>query len=247
MATKTRGNGATDRHPIPIPSKRKVRPRKKAVMANTAKKPRKPMTADEYRSKKMLEQRARADTAYSIDAEYEEAVSKIDWDRRNKARESLSEFIGTYLVGSLFTFPPEGKMCEALAEMEASLTSARPYNIELPRGSGKTTAAEAMGLYLLSYGIRKFLVVISNNQRAAGNILNDLYHVVSDGSSVFAQDFPEVCLPFVIANGSFRRRQTIRGKLVEISKTRPTCSFRAYWTKTATLYQHRAPSSHAAA
>lgn len=225
MATKTRGNGATDRHPIPLPSKRRGRPRKNAVTARTEKKPRKPMTADAYREKKMLEQRARADTAYSIDAEYQDAVAKIDWSRRNKARESLVEFIRTYLVGSLFTFPPEGKMCEALAEMEASLTSARPYNIELPRGSGKTTAAEAMCLYLLSYGIRKFLVVISNNQRAAGNILNDLYHVVSDGSSVFAQDFPEVCLPFVIANGSFRRRQTIRGKLVEISKNATNLQF----------------------
>lgn len=225
MATKTRGNGATDRHPIPIPSKRKVRQRKNAVTAKTAKKPRKPMTAAEYREKKMLEQRARSDAAYSIDAEYKEAVDKIDWERRNKARESLVEFIKTYLVGSLFTFTPEGKMCEALKEMEASLTSARPYNIELPRGSGKTTAAEAMCLYLLSYGIRKFLVVISNNQRAAGNILNDIYHIISDGSTAYAQDFPEIALPFVIANGSFRRRQTVRGKLVEISKNATNLQF----------------------
>ena len=227
MTTKSREDGATDRHPIPIPTKRKGRPRKNAVMAKTAKKPRKPMTADEYRSKKMLEQRARSDSAYSIDAEYQEAVEKIDWDRRNKARASLVDFINTYLVGSLFTFPPEGKMCEALSEMEASLTSARPYNIELPRGSGKTTAAEAMCLYLLSYGLRKFLVVISNNQRAAGNILNDLYHVVSDGSGAYSVDFPELSLPFVIANGSFRRRQTIRGKLVEISKNATNLQFPA--------------------
>ena len=186
-----------------------------------------PMTKDEYRSKKMLEQRARSDAAYSIDNEYNDAVSMIDWNRRNAARKSLLDFIRTYLVGNLFSFSPEGKMCRALDDMEQSLTSARPYNIELPRGSGKTTAAEAMCLYLLSYGIRMFLVVISNNQRAAGNILNDLYHIVSDGSSVFAQDFPEVCLPFVIANGSFRRRQTIRGKLVAISKNATNLQFPA--------------------
>lgn len=225
MTKKSRGDGVIYDHPIPIPSKRRGRPRENAVTAKTAKKPRKPMTADAYREKKMLEQRARADTAYSIDSEYQDAVAKIDWSRRNEARESLVAFIRTYLVGSLFSFEPEGKMCEALSEMEASLTSARPYNIELPRGSGKTTAAEAMCLYLLSYGLRKFLVVISNNQRAAGNILNDLYHVVSDGSTVFANDFPEVCLPFVIANGSFRRRQTIRGKLVEISKNATNLQF----------------------
>nr|DAW56106.1 MAG TPA: Large Terminase [Caudoviricetes sp.] len=227
MREKTRENGVIDDHPIPIPPKRRGRPRKTEVMAKTAKtkKPRKPMTADEYRSKKMLEQRARCNAAYSIDKEYEEAVSRIDWNRRNKARESLEAFIQTYLVGSLFAFEPEGMMCLALHEMEQSLVSSRPYNIELPRGSGKTTAAEAMCLYLLAYGLRKFLVVISNNQRAAGNILNDLYHIISDGSSVFAQDFPELCIPFVIANGSFRRRQTIRGKLVEISKNATNLQF----------------------
>lgn len=222
-----------DDHPIPIPPKRRGRPRKTEVVSGTVKtktepekkKPRRTMTAEEYREKKMLEQRARCLAAYSIDKDYQEAISKIDWDRRNHARESLVSFIETYLVGNLFSFTPEGKMCEALAEMEKSLVSSRPYNIELPRGSGKTTAAEAMCLYLLSYGIRKFLVVISNNQRAAGNILNDLYHIISDGSTAYAQDFPEISLPFVIANGSFRRRQTIRGKLVEISKNATNLQF----------------------
>lgn len=227
MREKSRENGAMEDHPIPIPPKRRGRPRKTEVMAKTAKtkKPRRPMTADEYRSKKMLEQRARCNSAYSIDKEYAEAVSHIDWARRNHARESLEAFIKTYLVGSLFSFEPEGKMCDALHEMEAALTSSRPYNIELPRGSGKTTAAEAMCLYLLSYGLRKFLVVISNNLRAAGNILNDIYHIISDGSSTYAQDFPELALPFVIANGSFRRRQTINGKLVEISKNATNLQF----------------------
>lgn len=225
MTKKSREDGVMDDHPIPIPPKRRGRPRKNAVMAKTEKKTRKPMSADEYREKKMIEQRARCNAAYSIDAEYKDAVARIDWDRRNAARKSLVDFIKTYLVGSLFSYPPEGKMCDALTEMEKSLVSARPFNIELPRGSGKTSAAEAMCLFLLSYGLRKFLVVISNNQRAAGNILNDLYHVVSDGSSMFAQDFPEICLPFVIVNGSFRRRQTIRGKLVEISKNATNLQF----------------------
>lgn len=225
MTKKTPGDGVTETHPIPLPSKKRGRPRKTEVIEKTEKTPRKPMTADEYRARKMMEQRVRADAAYSIDTEYNEAVGKIDWDRRNKAQSSLVDFIRTYLVGSLFSFAPEPMMCRALDEMEASLTSARPYNIELPRGSGKTTAAEAMCLYLLSYGFRKFLVILSNSQRAAGNLLNDLYHVVSDGSSVYANDFPEVCLPFVIANGSFRRRQTIRGQLVEITKNATTLQF----------------------
>lgn len=232
MTKKSREDGAICDHPIPIPPKKRGRPRKTEVMEKTEKTKKKSVwknptgeRGEAYRARKMLAQRVRADSAYSIDKEYEEAVARINWDRRNAARKSLVDFIETYLLGSLFTFPPEGKMCDALHEMEKSLVSARPYNVELPRGSGKTTAAEAMCLYLLSYGIRKFLVVISNNQRAAGNILNDIYHIISDGSSLFAQDFPEVCLPFTIANGSFRRRQTIRGKLVEISKNATNLQF----------------------
>ncbi len=229
MKTKTPEDGVTDANPIPIPAKKRGRPRKTEVMAKKKKhsvwKNPTGERGEIYRAKKMLEQRVRADSAYSIDAEFLEALKKIDWDRRNKARGGLVEFIKTYLVGSLYTYEPEPMMCRALDEMEQSLTSARPYNIELPRGSGKTTCAEAMCLYLLAYGLRKFLVVVSNNQRAAGNILNDLYHIISDGSTAFANDFPEICLPFVIANGSFRRRQTIRGQLVEISKNATTLQF----------------------
>ena len=158
MKTKSREDGVTDKYPIPVPAKRRGRPRKTEVKAKKHSVWKNPTgeKGEAYRAKKMLEQRARADSAYSIDAEYNEAVEKIDWERRNKAKESLCEFIKTYLLGSLFSFPPEGMMCKALAEMEASLSSARPYNIELPRGSGKTTCAEAMCLYLLSYGLRKF-------------------------------------------------------------------------------------------
>ena len=47
---------------------------------------------------------------------------------------------------------PSERFVDAAKEMEFALTQTRPYNIELSRGSGKTSLAEMAMLYLLSTG-----------------------------------------------------------------------------------------------
>lgn len=96
-------------------------------------------------------------------------------------------------------------MEKAIAEMFRCLSDSRPYNIELPRGCGKTTISEAMLLYLLVFGLRKFCVIVSANQRQAQTILKDIYRVISEKDSAFVQDFPDICLPFISCNGFTRR------------------------------------------
>ena len=56
---------------------------------------------------------------------------------------------------------PSEMFIKALNEMESALSQSRPYNIELPRGQGKTSAVEMAVLYLLATGKRKFCVVVS--------------------------------------------------------------------------------------
>ena len=70
--------------------------------------------------------------------------------------------------------------------METALSQSRPYNIELPRGQGKTSAAEMAALYLLATGRRKFCVIVSNNARAAGNILKDIWRPIVEKDTPFA-------------------------------------------------------------
>ena len=113
---------------------------------------------------------------------------------------------------------PSERFVDALGEMEFALQQSRPYNIELPRGTGKTSVVEMAVLWLLATGRRKFCVIVSNNARAAGNILKDIGAPVLEKDTVFAQDFPEVCVPFQLCNGSFRRRQLYRGRSTEIEK-----------------------------
>lgn len=165
------------------------------------------------------------DKAASIDIALDEAISKIDRRRREKASESLVDFILTYFVGLMIDDKPSEKFIEALKEMEFALSQSRPYNIELPRGHGKTSAAEMAALYLLATGKRKFCVVISNNARAASSILKDIWRPIVEKGTAFSQDFPDVCLPFQLCDGAYRRRQTYRGLPTEIVKNNNVVQF----------------------
>lgn len=89
----------------------------------------------------------------------------------------------------------------------------------MPRGSGKSSYVECVTLHALATGLQKFVVIISNNTRAATGILNDVWRAISEPDTPFAQDYPAVCFPFQVCKGSFRRRQLYKGQSTEIQKT----------------------------
>lgn len=92
----------------------------------------------------------------------------------------------------------------------------RPYNIELPRGSGKTSAAQACILWLISNGIRKYCVIVANNQRQANGLVNDFARIITEGGTAYAQDYPEIVVPYLRCNGGWRRRLTQDGHSIDI-------------------------------
>lgn len=109
------------------------------------------------------------------------------------------------MVGLLIDEPPCPNYVRVLEEMETATQQTRPIQLMLPRGTGKTSAAEMLLLYLIATGRRKFVVIVSNNARSAGTILRDLWRPLIDKSD-FSTDFPEVCAPFRACNGACRRR-----------------------------------------
>ena len=173
---------------------------------------------DLRRQQNRLSKRRFDDAASSIDEELDKAFAEVNWERRNEASKSLVSFIQTYFVGLMIDDQPSPLFIEALQEMEQALGQSRPYNIELPRGTGKTSAVEMAVVYLLATGKRKFCVIVSQNARAAGSILKDICRPIIEKGTEFAQDFPEVCLPFQICDGAYRRRQLYRGVPTEIQK-----------------------------
>ena len=116
-------------------------------------------------------------------------------------------------------------MCAVINEMDTALQQSRPWMVELPRGSGKSSIVECCMLYLLSCGKRKLCVIAAQNQRSAQNMLRDIWRPIVERDSAFVQDFPEICFPFLIANGSFRRRQMYRGIPTDIEKNASSIRF----------------------
>ena len=74
------------------------------------------------------------------------------------------------------------------------------------RGSGKSAYIITTSVYALVTGLQKFIVVITANARSSVGLLNDMWRVFQVPDSAFANDYPEIVLPFSIANGSFKRR-----------------------------------------
>lgn len=158
------------------------------------------------------------DKAVSIDEQLDEALSKIDWKRRAEAEKSFPLWVNTYMVPLMLNDPPPAKGVQVLEEMEKAVTSHANYLLCLPRGTGKSSWAECLALYCLATGLHRYVVVISNNARAANGLMQDVWRGIAETDTPFAQDYPAVCCPFHLLNGSFRRKQTYRGRTTDVQK-----------------------------
>lgn len=128
----------------------------------------------------------------------------------------MEAWVDTYMVPLMLNDKPSLKGRLVLGEMEKALNAHSNYLICMPRGFGKTSYCECATLFALSTGIQKFVVIVSNNSRAAGGILQDIFRAIAEKDTPYSQDYPEVCFPFHILNGSFRRRQTYRGHTTDL-------------------------------
>ena len=159
------------------------------------------------------------DRAIMIDEKLDKARSEINWERRKEAEKDIVSWVTTYVCnGLLLDDPPAPKGEEILHEMWRAIFDARPYMIEQARGSGKTSFIESVVLAAIAQGKRDFFVVIGQNVVASQNILADLFRVVSEEGTAFSQDYPDICLPFQLCHGSFRRRQTYNGVSTDIQR-----------------------------
>lgn len=126
--------------------------------------------------------------------------------------------MNAYCLGLLLDDPPPPKGCQVLDEMERALTGHSNYMILMARGSGKSSYVECATAFAMATGLQKFTVIVSANQKASTNMMNDLWRMIAEPDTPFAQDYPGVCLPFQLCNGSIRRRQLYRGLSTELSR-----------------------------
>lgn len=161
----------------------------------------------------------------AIDAQLDEAIANIDWERRNEAETSIEKWVQTYCLGLLLDDAPPPKGLEVLQQMSDAMDAHTNYLICMPRGHGKSSYCECVTLHALATGLQKYVVIISNNARAASGLLQDIWRVIVEPDTPFSQDYPSLCFPFQVCNGSYRRRQLYRGQSTEIQKTANNITF----------------------
>lgn len=101
----------------------------------------------------------------------------------------------------------------------------------MARGQGKTSYCQCACLYAIATGKQKYVVIISANQKSADNLLSDFYKMVMEKDTKFAQDYPELTLPFQLLNGSTRRRQMYLGVSTDLVHNSGTLQFARLVTK----------------
>lgn len=158
------------------------------------------------------------DSYAQIDSQLDDAFSKIDWSRRKQAETSLVKWVNTYCIGLLLDDSPPVRGEEVLCQMEKAVKGHDNFMILMSRGSGKSSYVECATMFAMALGIQKFTVIVSQNARSATNMMNDLWRMIQETDSAFANDYPEICFPFQSANGSFRRRQLYKGRTTDIQK-----------------------------
>ena len=160
--------------------------------------------------------RKRFEDICSIDAQFDEAYSKVNWERRNEAETDIVKWINAYAIGLLLDEPPPPHGEEILREVWTAIQDTkRPYMIMQARGSGKTSYVECVVLCALSTGKTKFPVFISHNASSSVEMVKDIFKCITE-TSTFSEDYPEVCFPYVILNGAFKRRQTYHKHSTEL-------------------------------
>lgn len=139
-----------------------------------------------------------------------------DLDRRQRCLGDPQLFLQTYF-GSAF-FQPFTPDREAMLQ---GIIDASRYGgdsaIAGPRGEGKTRIAIYGALYLMVSGLSPFPMVISKSGGKAANELKTIRERLQQ-SPVFAEDFPEIGVPFnAVGNWASRAKmQTVGGKYSNI-------------------------------
>jgi hypothetical protein len=139
--------------------------------------------------------------------------------KKNACRQSLRLFCETYLSDRFFLGWSADHL-KVIAKLEAAVLNGGLFALAMPRGSGKTTLAEAAALWAILYGHRSFIVLIGATDEAACEMLDSIKMAVETNDALF-DSFHAVCQPIRELEGINHRAggQTIDGIRTRITWT----------------------------
>jgi hypothetical protein len=150
----------------------------------------------------------------------------LDQSRKDAAEFNFQVFNETYL-SKRFTLRWAKTHYHSMEVMQnAVLRGDGQYAFADPRGSGKTSLSEALALWCLLYGHRKFVLVMGATAAHAIEIFQSI-NIEIETNLLLLDDFPEVCYPIRMLNGSYLRSrfQHIKGENTRIEFRRDSMCF----------------------
>ena len=156
---------------------------------------------------------------YNVAPDIASALPQVNARRRAKALSSLYEFVCAYCVGVICDYRPPKELRPLLDEMVAVARSNGRYQIQMPRGIGKTTFVSALAPFLVVNGDSEFVEVVASSEPAASTIFDKMVGVFE--GEAFAQDFPQIAVPFKKAdrNSIKMMRLTYNGVPLHMEQT----------------------------
>jgi hypothetical protein len=128
--------------------------------------------------------------------------------RKAECRASLERFCKVYLAGR-FPLPWGADHATALTKLQRCGAEGGLFTLAMPRGSGKTSLAEATALWAVLYGTRSFVVLVASTEGLAEEILKSI-KIELESNELLAEDFPEVCHPIARLDGNSTRARMQR-------------------------------------
>lgn len=130
--------------------------------------------------------------------------------RRKRCEGNFRAFCETY-YSAQFTLAWSPDHLTVIDRIEKAVLQGGLFALAMPRGSGKTTLAEAACVWAILCGHRRFIALIGSDKDAAVRLLASIKTEL-ETNELLGADFPEACFPIVALEGSTRRCQGQRHK-----------------------------------
>jgi hypothetical protein len=140
--------------------------------------------------------------------------------RRQAAIDSLETYCRTYKP-NIFALPFSPDHRQVIEALETTINAGGQFALAMPRGSGKTSLAEAAAEWAILRGSRKFVLIICATKDHAITSLASLGNTFARNPILLA-DFPETCWPIHRLEGITQRRLLWNGAPIVQRQTSQT-------------------------
>ena len=176
-------------------------------------------SADDAYKKHRERMAARAKTISAAGRDIGPLPPVVDPDRKSRAISSFREFCEAYMPGTfVLTWSDDHR--RVIDKIETAVTDGGLFAMAMPRGSGKTSLAEAAALWSVLRGSSEFVAVVGANEAHAAGMLESM-KVEIETNDTLAEDWPEVCHPIIRLEGMAQRcvGQLLNGERTHIGWT----------------------------